>query len=255
MVNTTQENKARRKVAVVTGAAAGIGQAYALRLAQDGHAIVIADLGPADETEKLIREAGGEALSVQTDVADTDSVARLASAVTHRFGGADILVHNAGIYPVVPFEETEWSTWRKVMGVNLDSVYHLTRAFLPGMKANGWGRIVFVASTAFHTGPPGLAAYAASKGGVIGFTRSLATEVGEFGVTVNAIAPGMVRTPGTLSGPQREMGLFDAVVATQAIKRVGVPEDLMGVVSYLTSEAASFVTGQTLAVDGGGTRL
>ncbi|MGW4825644.1 SDR family NAD(P)-dependent oxidoreductase [Streptomyces sp. NPDC004227] len=255
MVNTTGENEARRKVAIVTGGAAGIGQAYAIRLAQDGHDVVIADLGPADETEKLVREAGGEALAVRTDVSDPDSVTHLAAAVTERFGGADILVHNAGIYPVVPFEETDWSTWRKVMNVNLDSAYHLTRAFLPGMKANGWGRIVFVASTAFHTGPPGLAAYAASKGGVIGLARSLATEVGEFGVTVNVIAPGMVRTPGTLSGPQQELGLFEAVLATQAVKRVGAPEDLMAVVSYLTSEAAGFMTGQTLAVDGGVTRL
>ncbi|MEU6658689.1 SDR family oxidoreductase [Streptomyces sp. NPDC046821] len=255
MNSTAQGGGTDRKVAVVTGGAAGIGQAYALRLAQDGHAVVIADLGPADETEKLVREAGGEVLSVETDVADAESVARLASAVAKRFGRADILVHNAGIYPVVPFEETDWPTWRKVMGVNLDSVYHLTRAFLPWMKANGWGRIVFVASTAFHTGPAGLVTYAASKGGVIGFTRSLATEVGDFGVTVNAIAPGMVRTPGTLAGPQQDAGLFDAVVATQAVKRVGVPEDLMGVVSYLTSEAASFMTGQTLAVDGGVARL
>ncbi|MGH9293375.1 MAG: SDR family NAD(P)-dependent oxidoreductase [Acidimicrobiales bacterium] len=242
-------------MAVVTGGAVGIGQAYALRLAHDGNAVAIADLGPADETEELIREAGGEVLSARCDVADADSVRQFAAAVTERFGVAEILVHNAGIYPVVSFEAIDWVTWRRVMDVNLDSVFHLAKVFLPGMRQKGWGRVVVVASTAFHTGPPGLVAYAASKGGVIGFARSLAAEVGEYGITVNAIAPGMVRTPGTLSGPQQEMGLFDAVLATQAIKRFGVPEDLMGVVSFLTSDAAGFMTGQTLAIDGGVTRL
>ncbi|AKU95698.1 3-oxoacyl-[acyl-carrier protein] reductase [Labilithrix luteola] len=254
MTSTTM-HEAHRRVAVVTGAAAGIGQAYALRLAADGHAVAIADLGPAEQTVRLIEDAGGAAFAVPTDVADPDSVARFARAVADRFGGADILVHNAGIYPVVAFEETDWSTWRKVMGVNLDSAFHLTHAFLPGMKAKGWGRIVLVASTAFHTGPPGLVAYAASKGGVIGFARSLAAEIGEFGVTVNVIAPGMVRTPGTLAGRQHELGLFDKVLAAQAIKRTGTPEDLMSAVSFLTSDGASFVTGQTLAVDGGVARL
>jgi 3-oxoacyl-[acyl-carrier protein] reductase len=254
---TAQESEVRttKRVAVVTGGAAGIGQAYALRLAQDGHAVAIGDLGPADNTEKLIREAGGEVFSAQCDVSDAQSVARFAATVTDRLGVADILVQNAGIYPVRPFEATDWATWRRVMDVNLDSVFHLTKSFLPGMKQKGWGRIVVVASTAFHTGPAGLVAYTSSKGGVIGFARSLAAEVGEYGITVNAIAPGIMRTPGTLSGPQQGMGLFEATLIAQAVKRIGVPEDLMGVVSFLTSEAAGFMTGQTLAVDGGVTRL
>jgi 3-oxoacyl-[acyl-carrier protein] reductase len=253
----TKESEVRptKRVAVVTGGAAGIGQAYALRLAQDGHAVAIGDLGPADNTVTLIREAGGEVFSAHLDVSDAESVARFAAAVTDRLGVADILVHNAGIYPVLPFEAMDWPTWRRVMNVNLDSVFHLTKSFLPGMKQTGWGRIVVVASTAFHTGPAGLVAYTASKGGVIGFARSLAAEVGEYGITVNAIAPGIVRTPGTLSGPQLEMGLFEATLTAQAVKRVGVPEDLMGVVSFLTSEAAGFMTGQTLAIDGGVIRL
>ncbi|MFJ8026195.1 SDR family NAD(P)-dependent oxidoreductase [Streptomyces sp. NPDC096311] len=251
MASGTNEAQTTKRVAVVTGGAAGIGQGYALRLARNGHTVAIADLGPADETEKLIREAGGEVFSARCDVSDADSVAGFAAAVTERFGAVDILVHNAGIYPIVPFEDTDWATWRRIMDVNLDSLFHLTKAFLPGMKQHGWGRIVVMASATFHSGPPGMVAYTASKGGVIGFVRTLAAEVGEHGVTVNAIAPGLVRTPGTLSGPQQELGLFDALSAHQAIKRTGVPEDLAGAVSFLTSDDASFITGQTLVVDGG----
>ncbi|MEV4452587.1 MULTISPECIES: SDR family NAD(P)-dependent oxidoreductase [Streptomyces] len=251
MASDTTEPERTKRVAVVTGGAAGIGQGYALRLARDGHTVAVADLGPADETEKLIHEAGGEVFSARCDVSDPDSVARFATAVTDRFGDVDILVHNAGIYPIVPFEETDWATWRRIMDVNLDSLFHLTKAFLPGMKQHGWGRIVVMASATFHSGPPGMVAYTASKGGVIGFVRTLAAEVGEHGVTVNAIAPGLVRTPGTLSGPQQELGIFDALLTTQAIKRTGVPEDLMGTVSFLTSDEAAFMTGQTLVVDGG----
>ncbi|MFJ8027749.1 SDR family NAD(P)-dependent oxidoreductase [Streptomyces sp. NPDC096311] len=245
------ETERAKRVAVVTGGAAGIGQGYALQLARDGHIVAVADLGPADETEKLIREADGEVFSARCDVADADSVAQFAAAVTDRFGHVDILVHNAGIYPIVPFAQTDWATWRRIMDVNLDSLFHLTKAFLPGMEQKGWGRIVVMASATFHSGPAGMVAYTASKGGVIGFVRTLAAEVGEHGITVNAIAPGLVRTPGTLSGPQQELGLFDTLATMQAIKRAGVPEDLAGTVSFLTSDAAAFMTGQTLVVDGG----
>ncbi|ADI04644.1 short chain dehydrogenase protein [Streptomyces bingchenggensis BCW-1] len=248
--DTAKEHRPRR-VALVTGVAAGIGQGYALRLARDGHRVAIADLGSADETEKLVREDGGEVFSVRCDVSDAESVARCAEAVTDRFGGVDILVHNAGIYPMAPFADTDWTPWRRIMDVNLDSVFHLTKAFLPAMTRGSWGRIVVMASTTFHAGSAGMVAYTASKGAVIGFVRSLAAEVGEQGVTVNAIAPGLVRTPGTLSGPQLELGAFDAIVANQAIKRTGLPEDLMGVVSFLATDDAAFMTGQTLVVDGG----
>jgi NAD(P)-dependent dehydrogenase (short-subunit alcohol dehydrogenase family) len=203
-MTTPSQDTNRRRVAVVTGAAAGIGQAYALRLAQDGRDVVIADLGPADETEQMVRTAGATALAVRTDVSDPDSVAGLAASVTEQFGGADILVHNAGIYPLAPFEETTFETWRKVMSVNLDSAFHLTQAFLSAMRERGWGRVVLIASTSFHTGPPGLTAYAASKGGVIGLMRSLATEAGPDGVTVKrrSGSPSGLASA-ALSAPQR----------------------------------------------------
>jgi NAD(P)-dependent dehydrogenase (short-subunit alcohol dehydrogenase family) len=239
------------RTAVVTGGAAGIGQAFARRLAEDGRRVVVADLAPADETCELVSSAGGEALAVRCDVSDPDGVRALALAVEARFGTCDILVASAGIYPIAPFEETTWEQWRHVLSVNLDSLFLLTQAFLPGMRRSGWGRIVAVASNLFHTGMAGMVPYVASKGGVVGFVRALAGEVGGDGVTINAIAPTLTRTKGTMEGPHSALGLFEAVPRLQAIGRPGLPEDLVGALSFLSSDDAAFVTGQTLPVDGG----
>lgn len=242
------------RVAVVTGGAAGIGQAFARRLAQDGHTVAVADLAPAHETLGAIGQVGAEASAGHCDVSEAESVQAYAQDIKERHGGADILVHCAGIYPIAPFLETDWATWRRIMGINLDSLFHLTQAFLPGMVEKGWGRVIVMASTTFHNGTPGLTAYTASKGGVIGFVRSLAGEVGAMGVTVNAIAPSIVDTPGTQAGPQREMGIFDMLEGAQAIKRTQTPEDLVGAASFLASEDSAFMTGQTMIVDGGWVR-
>jgi NAD(P)-dependent dehydrogenase (short-subunit alcohol dehydrogenase family) len=236
---------------VVTGGAAGIGQAFALRLARDGHRVAIADVAPADETRALLRATGVEALVVRCDVASGESVRALAREVQAHLGDCDILVASAGIYPIAPFEETTWEQWHRVLAVNLDSLFHLTQAFLPGMRRSGWGRIVAVASNLFYTGKANMVPYVASKGGVVGFVRALAGEVGRDGVTVNAIAPTLTRTRGTMEGPHRELGLFESVPQQQAIARPGDPGDLVGALSFLTSDDAAFVTGQTLPVDGG----
>jgi NAD(P)-dependent dehydrogenase (short-subunit alcohol dehydrogenase family) len=241
-------------MAVVTGAAAGIGQAYAERLAADGAKVVVADIADADQTLALIEAAGSEGVAVRTDVSSADDVAELARVAAKRFGTVDILVHNAGIYPVSTFADMSFEDWRKVLSVNLDSMFHVCHEFLPGMQEQGWGRIICVASTTFHAGTPGMSHYVASKGGLIGFLRSLAAEVGESGVTVNALAPSLVRSKGTIEGPHEEMGLFDLVAQGQAIKRTQLPEDLVGAMSFLTSDEASFITGQTLVVDGGWVR-
>jgi len=140
------------------------------------------------------------------------------------------------------------------MATNVDSLYHLARAFVPGMVERHWGRVIAISSTVFHTGTPRFAAYTTSKGAVIGFVRALATEVGEAGVTVNSIAPSLTRTAGTLAGPQAELGWFEGVREMQAIKRTQEPADLVGAVSFFASDDAAFVTGQTLPVDGGLTR-
>lgn len=245
---TTHENK----VAVITGAANGIGQVFAEELARRGAKVVIADVADGSATENLCREAGGEAAAIGCDITDPDSVAALEVGTRERFGPADILVHCAGIYPLTPFAEITWEEWRRVMSVNLDSLFHLNKALLPGMTERGWGRVVSMASTTFHTGFGGFCHYTASKGGVIGFIRTLAAEVGDQGVTVNAIAPGLVRTGTTESGPQVEF--FDAVAEQQAIKRTEEPRDMVGTLSFLTSDEAAFITGQTLVVDGGWVR-
>ena len=243
------------KVAVITGAAAGIGQAYARRLADDGAKVVVADAQDGDATIRLVQAAGGTAVAVRCDVSEPAQVAALAQAVEGQFGRCDILVNNAGIYPIQMFDEMTFADWRRLMAVNLDAQFLTIKAFAPGMRRRRWGRIVNMASDTFLSNLTGFAHYIASKGGVIGLTRALASEFGEDGVTVNAIAPGLVRTPGT-SGRRRRPGAaagdeFDAAASHQSIKRGLVPEDLVGTLSFLTSDDAAFITGQTLYVNGG----
>jgi NAD(P)-dependent dehydrogenase (short-subunit alcohol dehydrogenase family) len=244
------------KVAVITGAAAGIGQAYAQRLAQDGAHVVVADLQPASETIKLVEAAGRQTLYCKCDVASPDSVAALAKAVEAKFGRCDILINNAGIYPLKPFEQMTFADWRHVMSINLDAAFLTTSAFIPGMKQRGWGRIVNMSSSTLGTVVTDYAHYVASKGGVVGFTRALASEFGPFGITVNAISPSLVRSQGTLSraprfGRNSMDEEFEALAKRQAVPRPELPEDLVGTMSFLTSDDAAFVTGQTLYVDGG----
>jgi NAD(P)-dependent dehydrogenase (short-subunit alcohol dehydrogenase family) len=243
------------KIAVVTGAATGIGQAYAVRLAQDGAHVAIADVALGnEETAALVKAAGREALSVPCDVSRPEDVARLADEVRKKFGRADILVNNAGIYPMVAFEDLTLELWRQVMAVNLEGTFLVSKAFVPGMKERRWGRIVNISSSTFGTLATGIVHYVASKGGVVGFTRALATELAPFGVTVNAIAPSLTRTPGTTVTNPRSGDRFQRVADNQAIKRTEVPEDLVGAMSFLTSDDSAFITGQTINVDGGWVR-
>lgn len=242
------------KIAVVTGGAAGLGQAFAHRLAQDGADIVIADLESADETVRLVTAAGRRAHAVRCDVAAPDDVAALAREVERGLGRCDILINNAGIYPLQPFDEVSFADWKRVMAINLDSMFLTAKAFVPGMRARGWGRIVNLASNTFATPVTGYTHYIASKGGVIGFTRALASDLGEAGITVNAIAPSLVRTPGTTTTNPRPADRFDRVASLQAVKRSQTPADLVGAMSFLTGDDCAFFTGQTLYVDGGWVR-
>ena len=236
---------------MVTGAAQGIGQACARRLAEDGHDIAIADIKDAEQTAATVRGLGRRCLALECDVASGQSVETFAARVRQHLGTCEILVANAAIYPVAALSETSWDDWRRVMAVNVDSLYHLVRAFAPGMVEQGWGRIIVISSNTFHTGTPRFAAYTTSKGAVIGFVRAVATELGEAGVTINSIAPSIVRTEGTLAGPQNELGWFELVRDLQAIKRTEEPQDLVGAVSFFASDDSGFITGQTLPVDGG----
>jgi (S)-1-phenylethanol dehydrogenase len=247
------------KVAVISGAASGIGQAFAQRLAQDGAHIVIADILPATDTVRLVEEAGRDVLAWKGDVSSESSVKALAADVSARFGRCDILVNCAGIFPSHPFAEMTFADWRRVQAINLDSVFLMCAVFVPGMRARKWGRIVNMASSTLGSVVSDFVHYVASKGGVVGFTRALATELGNDGITVNAISPGLTRSPGTLARtPRPGMASMEdelAFAATmQAIKRPEVPADLAGTVSFLTSDDAAFMTGQTLNVDGGRVR-
>ena len=243
------------KVAVVTGAARGIGQAYAKRLAEDGVKVAIADMGDTAETEAMVAAAGGEVFGHRCDVGDAASIDAFAAAVVERFGQVDILVNNAGIYPFSPIAEMSLDDWRKVMTIDLDGVFLVTKAFLPGMRERRWGRVVNATSATFGMVVPNATHYVAAKMGVIGFTRALASEVGEEGVTVNAIAPGATRTPGMVAEWGEDIPAIEMAKAAQAIKRGGEPEDLVGAVSFLTSDDAAFITGQTIVVDGGMVRV
>jgi NAD(P)-dependent dehydrogenase (short-subunit alcohol dehydrogenase family) len=250
------EQRHAGKVAVITGAASGIGQAHAVRLASEGAAVVIADVQSGEETLHRIEAAGGSAMTFRCDVADPDSVARLGAGVEAAFGRCDILVNNAGLIPSQPFELISFADWRRIMAVNLDGVFLTTHRFVPGMRERSWGRIVNMASNTFGQKTIGLSHYVASKGGVIGFTRALSGEVGQHGITVNAIAPAMTRTPGTeaLQDNYADMTqdeLYKFVVRKQSIPRPSAPADLAATLSFLVSEDAAFITGQTIYADGG----
>jgi 3-oxoacyl-[acyl-carrier protein] reductase len=240
------------QVAIVTGAARGIGRAAARRLASDGARAALFDLdGAAAEAAAAAMAAEGlMAAPHAVNVTDETGIDEAVRAVIEAWGRIDILVNNAGIYPHSPFEELTFAEWRRVLSTNLDGVFLVTRAVYPHMRERGYGRIVNISTAAFHIGYPELTAYLASKGGVIGFTRSLAAEAGPHGITVNAITPGMIETEGTQEeDPSGE--LFDEIGAGQAVKRRGRPEDIAETIAYLASPAAGFITGQTINVDGG----
>lgn len=221
------------QVAVVTGGARGIGRAAAERLAAEGARVVVFD------------RASPAPVDVTDEAAVRDAVAR----VVAEHGRIDVLVNNAGIYPHRDFEELTYEEWKHVLATNLDSVFLCTHAVYPTMRERGYGRIVSVSSATFFIGYPGLAAYIASKGGIIGLTRALASEAGPHGITVNAVTPGLIATEGVLGG--EEAGLFDEIVPEQAVPRRGEPEDIAECIAYLARPAASFITGQTINVDGG----
>ena len=239
------------QTALVTGAARGLGYAAARRLGADGARVALLDRdrdGLAAAVEKLAAE-GVDALSLRVDLTEEEAVRTAVATVLAGDGRIDVLVNNAGIYPHRPFEELTFAEWRNVLATNLDSVFLCSSAVYPAMRERGYGRIVNVSSATFFIGYPGLTAYIASKGGIIGFTRALASEAGPHGITVNAVTPGLIATEGVLGG--EEAGLFDEIVPEQAVPRRGEPEDIAECIAYLAGPTAGFITGQTVNVDGG----
>ncbi len=241
--------KLEGRVAIVTGAGQGIGRAIAEKLRDEGAGVIVADKN-SETAAKTAAEIGGTAHV--SDVSDPDQVSALVAAAVDQFGRLDILVNDAAIVPFVPWEELDFAEWRRVMSVNIDGVFLMCKAVYPHMKAAGYGRIVNIASNVVTAGTPNMAHYVSSKGAVFAFTRSLATEVGAHGITVNAVAPGLTASEGVLASPHAEA--FDFVVSLQSIPRRGVPADIAPAVAFLASEEAHWITGQMLTADGGHTR-
>jgi NAD(P)-dependent dehydrogenase (short-subunit alcohol dehydrogenase family) len=238
------------KVAIVTGGARGIGRAIAEGLAAEGARLVIADLSGAEEAAASF--SGGFGLTV--DVAAEEEVERMAAETVERCGGVDILVNNAGLYaslPMRPFEEISVEEWRRVMDVNVLSMFLCCRAIVPRMREHGGGKIVNISSGTPFRGVPFLLHYVTSKGAIVAFTRALAKEVGAAGVLVNCVAPGFTMSEGVKAHPEVIEKLRDVSIAARTLQRDELPEDVVGAVVFLCGPSSDFITGQTMVIDGG----
>ena len=249
-MNLPRDLLAERTI-IITGAATGIGQAFALGCAAQGANVVVADMNAADETVAAIEAIGGHVLALRVDVADPDSVQAMASATLERFGRIDGLVNNAAYFREVkltPFEELDPVLWDRIFAVNVKGVWQCCKAVMPAMRQQGSGSIVNISSVVAVAGQPGYLHYVATKGAVLAMTKGLAKEVGPHGVRVNVIAPGFVITDATRNRPVEWQQSF---LKARAISREQRPDDLVGTALYLLSDLAGFVTGQTIVVDGG----
>ena len=240
------------RVAFVTGAGGGLGEGICTSLAAAGAAVACADVvtGRAEKIARQVTEAGGQAIALHADVADRASVEGAVARTSAELGGVDILVNNAAIYPRRAWTEITEEEWDRVLAVNLKAYFLCARACFPSMKERGRGHIVNVSSVTFLIGFEMLLDYVSSKGGIVGFTRALAHEVGPEGIAVNAIAPGAFPTDAEKIHPDPE-GYNQWALDQQCIKRRGTPQDIGGLVVFLSGDASSFITGQTVAIDGG----
>jgi len=243
------------KRAIVTGAARGLGRAYAEAMAREGASMLVSDINDCSETVDAIRQAGGTAEQTITDIADMSSCTAMAEMAVERLGGIDVLVNNAALYGTLKgarFELMEESQWDAVMNVNVKGVWQTCKAVVGPMREAGGGSIINISSLAAVFGLPYGIDYATSKAAVIGMTRVMARELGPDSIRVNAVAPSAVMTEGTeeFFGPKFEKAK-GVIASGQLIQRNLEPEDLTGTIVYLSSDASAFVTGQTHMVDGG----
>lgn len=237
--------KLKNKVAIVTGAAQGIGRGIALALAKEGANVVVSDIKGVYDVVREIETMGVKALGIKADVSKKEEVEKMVEKVLDRFGRIDILVNNAGIFPFVNLTEMKEDDWDKVLDINLKGIFNCTKAVLDEMIKQKSGNIINISSIAAMVGFKGLTHYCASKAGVIGFTKATALELSQYGIRMNAIAPGGIETPGT-------KGMVDDnFINSLPIKRVGTPKDIANTVIFLASEDSDYITGQCIVVDGG----
>jgi 3-oxoacyl-[acyl-carrier protein] reductase len=242
--------KLKNKIAIVTGASQGIGKGIALALAKEGAKVVVVDItNKIDDVVNEIKGLNSDALGLIADVSNYNDTEKMGKEVINHFGRIDILVNNAGIYPFKPLAEMTEQEWDKVIGVNLKGVFNCTKSVLQKMIDQKSGNIVNIDSIAGAVvGFSGLVHYSASKGGVLGFTRSAALELSQYGIRVNAIAPGGILTPGTGAGSKDAMKQMEQ---SNPLKRIGMPEDIANLVVFLASEESANITGQLIVSDGG----
>ena len=246
------------RVVVITGAGQGIGRVFANGFAECGAQVVVAELNAeaGESVAQSIRDAGGTATAITTDVADEASTLALAERTVDEFGRIDVLINNAGIFSTIqmrPFTDIPVDEWNKILHVNITGVFLATRAVVPAMKKQQFGRVINISSAAVNMGRPGYLHYIASKSAVIGMSRSMARELGADGITVNSILPGATDTEverATVTPQQKQ-----AMLAMRCVSREETPDDLLGTALFLASEDSAFLTGQSLTVDGGLTHL
>ena len=241
------------RVAIVTGGGRGIGVEYAKVLAAEGAKVAVTDIVDTETTVNIIKQAGGEAVGIHCDVTDVDNIKAMVAETVDTYGKIDILVNNAALFADLnqgSFLDIDEAEWDRVMQINTRGVFSCTKAVVPEMKKNGYGKIINIASGTVFKGTPMMLHYVSSKGAMVAFTRALAREVGDDGINVNAIAPGLTMSEKVVADEQW-LRIQSGNTASRAIKREEVPEDLLGALIFFSSPDSNFVTGQTMVVDGG----